>query len=86
MEYCLQVGEAATVFPPWWGKSWTVIHAGAVSDDVVSVAVQGSMGHNSAAYNLFLGRDTDGFALPVGRVRVVSLSPSEIRLRFERAV
>ncbi len=84
MEYRLKVGEAATVFPRWWGKSWSVIYGGALADGVVSFAVQWSMGHNSAAYNVYLSREAATFALPVGRVSVTSRSPSEIGIRFDR--
>ena len=84
MEYRLKLGEVATVFPLWWGTNWSLTCCGMLSDGVVSVAVQWSMGHNSAAYNLFLSPETRPFALPVGRVSVTSRSPSEIGLRFER--
>ena len=39
MDFCSTVGEVATVFPRWWGKSWSVIYAGAVSDDGFSLPV-----------------------------------------------
>ena len=82
-DYSLRLGETAKVRPRWWGKSWTVTYAGVLHDGTYSVVVTWLMGHQSAAYNLFLGRDQREFQLPVGTVRIVELSPDRLRLRFE---
>ena len=81
-EYRLRVGESAVVRPRWWGKSWAVIYAGTLGSGVRSLVVQWTMGHNSAAYNLFLAPDQREFLTPVGRGSVEWSSPDEIRLQF----
>ena len=82
-EYRLKIGEAATVRPRWWGKSWSVIYAGMLEDGTCSVVVMWTMGYNSAAYNLFLGRAEQEFRLPFGTATVVEPSPGELRFRFD---
>jgi hypothetical protein len=82
-EYRLNIGEAAAIRPRWWGKSWSVIYAGMLEDGTCSVVVMWTMGYNSAAYNLYLGRGQREFQLPFGTAAVVELSPNELQLRFD---
>ena len=83
-EFSLKVGESAAVRPRWWGKSWSVIYTGTQADGTCSIAVMWTMGHNSAAYNLYLTEAQREFRLPVGRVQVVEHSAAGVRLRFRR--
>ena len=82
-EYHLKVGESKVVRPRWWGKSWSVIYAGMLPNGAFSVAIVWTMGHNSAAYNLYLAEDRRDFLLPVGKAEVLDVSPDEMRFRFE---
>jgi len=82
-EFRVRLGETAAVRPRWWGKSWSITYAGAPCEGAYSVAVTWTMGNNSAAYNLYLRREQREFALPIGRVRVLEVSPTEIRLQFD---
>jgi len=83
-EFRLRVGERAAVRPRWWGRSWSVTYAGMFADGTYSFAVTWSAGHNSAAYNLFLGRDQREVRLPVGTLEVSEVSRAEVRFRFTR--
>jgi hypothetical protein len=82
VEHRIRIGETAKVRPRWWGKSWSVTYAGMPSRDSYSVVVTWTMGHNSAAYNLYLHQDQRQFELPPGMVTVLEQSPEELRLRF----
>jgi hypothetical protein len=80
--YHLRIGETAVVRPRWWGKSWSVIYAGVPAEGSVALVVQWSMGHNSAAYDLYLHAGEREFFTPVGRGEVLEATSREIRFRF----
>lgn len=82
-EFRLRVGETVAVRRRWWGTTWSVTYAGTIRDGTYSVAIAWDMGHNSAAYNLYLDREQREFALPVGTAHVMELSPTEIHFRFD---
>jgi len=82
-QYRIRVGEVADVRPRWWGKSWQVIYAGTLRDGTISVVVQWALGHNSAAYNLYLHGDQEEFRLPVGTGTLLDSTPTELTFRFE---
>jgi len=82
-EYRLKVGETAVVRPRWWGKSWSITHAGMLEDGTCSVVVMWTMGYNSAAYNLYLSGGEREFCLPFGTATVVEPSSSELHFRFD---
>jgi len=65
--------------------STRVLHyAGMPTDQVFSLVVAWSKGNNSAAYNLYFPKDIRTFELFDGRVTVLHLTPTLIRLRYEK--
>lgn len=82
-EYTLRVGESGVLRRRFFARSWTVGYAGMPSEKAYSLFVTWSMGHQSAAYNLFLTLDQREVALAGGRLRVLDLSARELRLRFD---
>jgi hypothetical protein len=85
MEYTLRVGESAKIKRAFFSTSWSIVYAGMPNDATFSLVVMMSMGHNSAAYNLYFPVDAREFSLPTGsRVAVYSVSQNEIRIRCEK--
>ena len=85
MEYTLKVGESAKIKKAFFTKSCSIVYAGMPNDETYSIAVTWSVGHNSAAYNLFFPRDNREISMSTaGRVTVYSVSPDEIRIRCEK--
>jgi len=81
----LKLGESARVRPRWWGTTWSVIYAGMLRDGTCSFAVTWSLGHASAAYNVFLAPDIRRFVLPFGTIEVFDPSPERVRIRVEES-
>ena len=83
MEYVLRLGEGVVVGRGWLSRR-QIFYAGAVSNEVFSLAAEWSQSHNSASYNVYFGKSQREFAVMDGRVTVSSVSRDEIRFRFER--
>jgi hypothetical protein len=79
----LQVGEEAKLRSAFAG-GWWITYAGMPNADTYSVAIRWASGNTAAAYNLYLSTGQTEFAAAKGRVRVYSVSPGEIRLRFSK--
>jgi hypothetical protein len=79
----LQVGEEAKLRSAFAG-GWWIAYAGMPNADTYSVAIRWASGNTAAAYNLYLSTGQTEFAAAKGRVRVYSVSPGEIRLRFSK--
>jgi hypothetical protein len=79
----LKVGEEGKLRGAFAG-GWWIIFAGMPNRDTYSVAIRWTAGNNAAAYNLFLPTGQTEFAAAKGQVRVYSVSPHEIRLRYSK--
>jgi hypothetical protein len=79
----LKVGEEEKLRGTFAG-GWWIVYAGMPNRDTYSVAIRWASGHTSAAYNLFVPTGQTEFTAAKGSIRVYSISPDEIRLRFTR--
>jgi len=79
----LKVGEEAKLRSAFAG-GWWIAYAGMPNRDTYSVAIRWTSGNTAAAHNLFLPTGQTEFAAAKGRIRVYSISPDEIRLRYIR--
>ena len=61
-----------------------IVYAGMISDDVYSVVLTFSLGHNSWAYNLYLPVSQRELKLWDVRLVVLQVTPTEIHFRVER--
>lgn len=79
----LKVGEEAKLRSTFAG-GWWIIYAGMPNRDTYSVAIRWTSGNTAAAHNLFLSTGQAEFAAAKGRIRVHSVAPNELRLRYTR--
>ncbi len=79
----LHVGEEAKLKGGFASSTW-IAYAGMPNRDTYSVAIKWTSGNNSSAYNLFLSTGQTEFTAAKGKVRVYSVSATEIRLRFQK--
>jgi hypothetical protein len=82
-EYVLKVGESATV-KRGFIKSYVLVYAGMLSDHVFSIVVTWSAGHNSAGYNLYIGKGQREINLLDGRLTILDVNKSEIRFQYQK--
>jgi hypothetical protein len=80
--YTLKVGEHEVVRRRFFGRTWAVAYAGMPTDNTYSLAVTWSVGHQSAAYNLFLPSDQRELPLFSGRMFIEDVSPQRVSLRY----
>lgn len=83
-EYVLRVGEAADIKRSFFGASYSVIYAGMPGESVYSLVITRGSGYQGIAYNLFLPLENREIILPVGAIKVISVSSYEIQLSFGR--
>lgn len=79
----LQVGQEAKLQGAFAG-GWWIAYAGMPNRDTYSVVIRWTSGNNAAAYNLFLPTGQAEFFAAKGRIRVASISPDTVRLRYTR--
>jgi len=84
MDYSLKVNQSAVIRRGFFTRTWSVVYAGAVSEQTYSLAVLWSFGHQAGAYNLFLQMREREVPFLEGRLVVHSVSPDQIRLSYER--
>jgi len=82
-EYVLKIGESAKV-KRGFITSYALVYAGMLSDHVFSIVVTWSAGHNSAGYNLYIGKGQREINLLNGRLIVLDVNKSEIRFQFQK--
>lgn len=82
-EYTLNVGGEAKI-KRGLITSYSLLYGGMPGEDVYSLIVVWTSGHNSASYNLFFPRSQREFELLGGRVTVLDVSSTEVRFRFDK--
>lgn len=83
METTLRLGEEATVRRRFFGKTWSVVYAGMLHDDRYALVMTWCFGHMATSYNLFLPSGVREVPFKGGTLRVVDVSPEQIRFRCE---
>jgi len=82
--YNLEVGESVNVKSGVFATSFKVVYTGMINHSTYTLAIIGSFGHNSYAYNLFLPMDQKRVALKKGHLTVLSVSESRIHFNFQK--
>ena len=77
----LSVGQEAKIRGGFAG-GWWLVYAGMPSSDTYSVVIRWASGNQAAAHNLFLPAGMTEFEAAKGRIRVYSVSESQIRFRY----
>ena len=83
MEYTLNVGEVVKIKHGILTRDISVTYAGMPSESAFSLVINWQQGAAAAAHNLFFPQEQRELTLPVGRMVVEGVSPTEIRFRLE---
>jgi hypothetical protein len=81
VEYTLKPSQTVKVRPGVFRSQVSVVYAGMLSENVFSIAVIWSYGHNSMAYNLFFPRNQREIEIPKGKLEITYVSEHELRFR-----
>lgn len=81
--YSLRIGETGAIRRRFFRKSWVVGYAGMPTEKTFSLTIMWTLNYNSAAYNVFLPLDQREMSFLGGRLLFESVSPQEIRFRYE---
>jgi hypothetical protein len=81
-EIKLQLSETAKVRPGVFRAAVSIVYAGMLNEEVYSLVITWSHGHNSMAYNLFIPLQQKEVLIPKGRIKVEYVSPEEIRFHY----
>ena len=79
-EHLLKIGGSVPIKRGLMTKH-TLTYAGMPNENVYSLVVTCSSGHNSLAYNLYIPKDQHELELADVRITVLNVSPHEVRLR-----
>lgn len=81
-DYTLQLGESAKVRTGIFKSSVSIVYSGMVSENIYTIAVTWSFGHNSMAYNLFFPKRQREIFTPKDRLEVEYVSSEQIRFSY----
>jgi hypothetical protein len=80
--YTLRLGEGAKVRPGIFKSTVSIIYSGMLNEDISTLVVNWSFGHNSMAYNLFFTKRQKEIFTPKGRLEIEYVSSEEIRFSY----
>lgn len=85
MEYTLAVGESVAIRRNVLTSTWGVVYAGMPAEDRYSIVVTWACGYHATSYNLYLTDSVREVPFKGGRLRMLELTPSQIRFRYVRS-